>query len=270
MESDVTHLEKMLKLWAWFEANKKQVKLGAIIVAVLAVVISIFVWQRSEKERKAGEALSDVFVPLAMAAPNARVSGVDGYQKVALAYPNHEAGAQAMLLAATGLFGDGKFKEALAEFDAFARQHPESALIGQTLLGRAACFDALNQTNEAATAYKTLIDQHPTEPMIPQAKFALARLYEAQGKLEQARNYYEEVGNNRYSSIGSEAGIRLEELLQKHPELVPSTPSLNPAAKSAPTALVPAPKPTAAPANAPTPAPKVVNVTNAATAPAKK
>lgn len=230
MESDATQLEKMLKLWAWFEANKKQVKLGAIIAGVLAVVIAFVVWQRSENERKAGEALSDVFVPLAMAAPGARGSGVEGYQKVALTYPNRDAGAQAMLLAASGLFTDGKYKDALAEFDRFVREHPESSFLGETLLGRAACFDALNQTNEAVAAYKTLIDQHPTESMIPQAKFALARLYEGQGKTEQARNLYEDVGNNRYSSIGSEAGIRLEELLQKHPELVPAAPSVLPAA----------------------------------------
>ena len=167
MESDATQLDVTMKLWAWFEANKKQVKLGAIITAVLAVVIGLFVWQRAEKERRAGEALSDVFVPLAMAAPNSRSSGVEGYQKVALAYPGHDAGAQAMLLAAASLFTDGKYKDALAEFDRFTREHPESSFMGQTLLGRAACFDALNQTNDAVTAYNTLINQHPSESMIP-------------------------------------------------------------------------------------------------------
>jgi len=224
MESDVTQLESLLKIWAWFEAHKKQVKLGALIAAVLAVVIAFVAWQHSEKERKAGEALSDVFVPLAMAGANARANGVEGYQKVATSYPSFDAGAQAMLLAAANLFSDGNYKEALGEFERFTRDHRDSSLMGQALLGRAACLDALNQTNDAATAYKTLIDQHPTESMIPQAKFALARLYEAQGKADRARDLYEEVGNNRYSSVGSEAGIRLEELYQKHPELMPAAP----------------------------------------------
>lgn len=261
MESEVSQLEEQLfKLWGWFDGHKKQIKVGAIASVALVAVVSFVVWQRAEKTRRAGEALSDVFVPLAMAGPNARGTGLEGYQKVANAYPGHEAGAQAMVLAAASLFTDGKYKDALAEFDRFLHEHPDSPLVGQTLLGRAACFDALNQTNEAVSAYNTLINQHPAESMIPQAKFALARLYEAQGKLEQARAFYEEVANNRYSSVGSEAGIRLEELLQKHPELIPAAPVSLPSTK-------PAAAPNPAPSLKPAPAPAA---TSNAAAPAVK
>ena len=269
MESDATHLEYLLKIWAWFDKNKKQVQLGAVAVTGLVIVIALVVWQRSEKERKAGEALSDVFVPLVMAGPNARGSGAESYQKVALAHPGDEAGAQAMLLAATGLFTDGKFTDALAEFERFEQAHRDSALLGQALLGRAASLDALGRTNDAVTAYNTLINQHPSESMVPHAKYSLARIYEAQGKLEQARLYYEEVGANRYSSIGSEAGIRLEELLQKHPELLPAAPPTVPMSKPlAPGVnLTPSANPPAAPPKGTNPAAPAAAT---ATAPATK
>ena len=56
--------------------------------------------------------------------------------------------------------------------------------------------------------------------MLPQARFALARLYEAQNKPELARNLFEEVErSNPYGSLGSEAGMRLEELKLKYPKL---------------------------------------------------
>ena len=48
----------------------------------------------------------------------------------------------------------------------------------------------------------------------------LACLYEAQNKPELARNLFEEVErNNPYGSLGSEAGMRLEELKLKYPSL---------------------------------------------------
>jgi len=51
-------------------------------------------------------------------------------------------------------------------------------------------------------------------------RFALGRLYEAQNEPEQARNMFEEVERtNPYGSLGSEAGMRLEELKLKYPSL---------------------------------------------------
>src|SRR5206468_4481552 len=107
--------------------------------------------------------------------------------------------------------------------------------MGQALLGIAASWDAQGKTNEAVAAYKNLVDHHPGESVIPQAKFALARLYEAQGKLEQARIYFEELNRTEhYGSLGSEAGMRLEEMIAKNPGLVPK-----PATPSAPTNAIP-------------------------------
>jgi hypothetical protein len=69
-------------------------------------------------------------------------------------------------------------------------------------------------------------------------------LYEAQNKPELARSLFEEVArNNPYGSLGSEAGIRLEELKIKYPNLVaPVTPTPTnamPFKVAAPTSSVP-------------------------------
>jgi len=97
--------------------------------------------------------------------------------------------------------------------------------MGEALLGAAACMDALGKTNEALTAYTDLVRQHPGENVTSQARFALGRLYEARNDPEKARAQFEEVARgNPYGSLGSEAGMRLEELNQKYPKLVPVTP----------------------------------------------
>jgi tetratricopeptide (TPR) repeat protein len=109
--------------------------------------------------------------------------------------------------------------------------------MGEALLGIAACYDAQGKTNEAITSYKNLVEHHPGESSVPQAKFALGRLYESQNKPEQARTMFEDVvRGDPYGSIGSEAGIRLEELKQKYPSLVPPPPPV-----PTPTFTAPAP-----------------------------
>ncbi len=251
---EVTQSANLLKMWAWVETNKKQATWGAAIVVMLGLVIWFFLWRHAEQEVRAGEALSEVFVPQMIAGGATRPETAQGFLKVAAAYPGYDAGVQAMLLAAGDLFTAGKYDEAKAQFERFVREHHRSPLETSALLGIAACLDAQHKPTEARTAYKSLVDQHPNDPVAFQAKFSLARLYAAQNMLEMARNYFEDVARNRGSLLSSEAGLRLEELYQQHPELAPA------AAPSMPLT----PRLTAvAPSNAPAKAPAVAAVERA-------
>jgi TolA-binding protein len=224
MESDAVQLSLGHKAWAWFETNKKQALVGAGAVVVLGAIVSFYFYHQDEQERAAAEALSGVAL--------SQVTGARGgaepaaaYLKVAADYPKSSAAARALLMAAGSLFSDGKYTEAKAQFDRFGREYGSSPFMGQALLGSAACQDALGKTNEALTAYNDLIRQRPGENFVPQAHFALGRLYEAQNDPEKARSHFEQVASgNPYSSLGSEARIRVEELNSKYPKLVPRTP----------------------------------------------
>ena len=57
MEQKVAHLNFGEKLWVWFEANKKQVLWGTLVIVVLGLIVSFYFWQESTKETNAGEAL---------------------------------------------------------------------------------------------------------------------------------------------------------------------------------------------------------------------
>ena len=224
MESEVAQLPLWQKAWAWFEANKKQTLWGAAALAVVALIAAFFLYHRSEAEVAASEALSNLAVSQTTGA--SRGDSADAYLKMAAAYPNSRAAARALLLAAGTLFAEGKYAEAKTQFERFTREYTDSPFRGEALLGIAACLDAQGNTSDATAAYKNLIDRLPAAHVLPQARFALARLYEAQNKPEQARSLFEEVErNNPYSSLGSEAGMRLEELKAKYPNLAaPSAP----------------------------------------------
>jgi hypothetical protein len=71
--------------------------------------------------------------------------------------------------------------------------------------------------------------------VIPQAKFALARLYAAQGNPEAAYSLFEGLATDeRFTSIGSEAGMRAEELRNKYPQLAPKPEMPTPGAMNMP------------------------------------
>jgi TolA-binding protein len=221
MESDVGQVPVSHKALAWFEANKRQTLWGAGVVMVVGVVVAFVLYRQNEADVAASEALSSVSMPQ-LASPGSRADTAEAFLKVAATYPKSRAGARAVLLAAGSLFADGKYPEAKTQFERFKREYTDSPLIGEALLGVAACLDAQGNGPDAIAAYKNLVDHHQGDVVLPQAKFALARLYEAQNQPEQARNLFEEVEHSDpYGSLGSEAGMRLEELNQKFPKLVP-------------------------------------------------
>jgi TolA-binding protein len=223
MASDVTDSVSIYKLWAWYEAHKKQVIWGAAVLAAAGLVVWIILWQQSEAQVKSSEAISNIDATL-MTGPNIRPAP-EAYLKVAATYPGSSAAARALLMAGAVLFDEGKYPEAQAQFERFRREYHDSTLSGEALLGIAACLDAQGKNNEAVAAYRDLVEHHPSEAVLPQARFALGRLYEAQNQLQVARGYFEQVvQTDPYGSIGSEAGIRLEELKIKNPQLPPTTP----------------------------------------------
>jgi len=218
MESEVAQLPLWQKAWAWFEANKRQTLWGAAGLAVVGLMVAYFVYHQNEAEVAASEALSNLAAPQMAGA--SRGESAEAYLKMVAAYPNSRAAARALLLAAGRLFEEGKYAEAKTQFERFTREYTDSPFRSQALLGIAACLDAQGKTSDATGAYKDLIDRYPADHVLPQARFALARLYEAQQKPGLARNLLEEVErNNPYGSLGSEAGMRLEELKSKYPDL---------------------------------------------------
>ena len=224
MESEAAQIPLWQQAWVWFEANKKPALWGAGAVVVVSLIVALVLYRRNEAEVASSEALSNVAIPGASSASRGDVA--NAFLKVATTYPNSRAGARALLLAAASLFTEGKYPEATAQFERFTREYASSPFRGEALLGIASCLSAQGKTSEAAAAYKDLIDRRLSEYVLPQARFALGCCYEAQNKPELARNLFEEVErNNPSSSLGSEAGMRLEELKLKYPNLaIPAAP----------------------------------------------
>ncbi len=228
MEQKAAHLNLGEQLWVWFEANKKQVISGAVIVAVVALVVALYLWNAGQKRVQAGMALSQVLASGAFSG-GVDAASADDFLRVANEHAGTSAGGQALLLAGEAYFAQGKYSEALTQFQRFIREHPGSPLAPQALLGTAASLDAQGKDEEAARAYKEVSDRYPNTNVTAPARFALARIYEAQNNLEQARAIYEDLTRTAtYSSLGSAAMMRLEELRPTTPEPLPASDSIVP------------------------------------------
>jgi tetratricopeptide (TPR) repeat protein len=224
MESNVTQLPLADRLWVWFDTYRKQLGLVAAVVAAAGLIIWFILWRQEQKQIDAGIALSQVAAGQ-LDGSGARTVSADAYLKVAREYPSSMTGARALLLAGGAYFTDGKYAEAQTQFERFVREYQGNPFMGEALLGIAACLDAQGKSEQALNAYKDLVTRHPNESFVPQAKFALARLYEAQNKPELARDLYQDIERSApFTSVGNEAGMRLEELLAKYPSLAPAPP----------------------------------------------
>jgi predicted negative regulator of RcsB-dependent stress response len=217
MHQSAVKLSLSDSLWAWFETNKKQVAWSAGIIAVVAFFGSYYFWRQGERQSEASLALSRVETGSELS-DGKRGAPPEAYLKVAADYPATEAGGRALLLAGTTLFERGKYAEAQSQFERFCRDYPESPFLPQARLGVASSLYAQGKVEEAVPAYEIVVNRYADSVAEPQAQFTLASIYESQGKLEQAWSLFEKLAQSDLnSSIGSEAGMRSEELKVKLP-----------------------------------------------------
>jgi len=242
MDKDVTQSADFYRLVAWLDANRKQVITVTVAVLAVAAIVGGYIMYKQAHEDAAAEALSLLKVP-AYAQEGVTVTAADALPFMGLArdYDGTHAAARALLVAGGIYFDAGKFDQAQAAFDQFTREYPDDPLISQALVGVASSLEAQGKLADATSHFDDLVKRHQADSTTPQAKSALARLYEAQNKPELAMQYYEELARaNNNDTWSSEAGIQLQELLAKYPNLR-KAPAAAPA--GAPTMPVPeAPK----------------------------
>jgi len=231
MDSSSTKSDGLLRLLAWLDKNKKRVGLIAGgVLAALALIAGI-VYYQSQKEGWASEALSNVRKPFNPTAP-VPTDLPQAYLKVARDYEGTKAAGRALLEAGSLLYTQGSFTNAEAQYKRFLNEYPDSPFLAQGMLGLASTLDAEGKTTEALAKYEDLLRRFPKDSVVDETKLAMARLYEKQNLAEAYKLYNELVATGGQTGIGSEAGIRLADLLEKYPDLAktnaPPAPTMTP------------------------------------------
>ena len=219
MDSDATQSDSYLRFVTWVQANLKRLIIGTVIVLVAIAVIAFISYEQGQKEVRASHALANVAVPLSPTAP-VRPGTADAFLKVAKDYAGTRAGGRALLQAGAAYFVEGKYADAQTTFEQFLKEYPGSEWIPQAHFGIASSLDAQGKTADAVLKFEEMRRRFANDATSDEVRLALARLFETQDKPADAHKIYSELAQaNPYGGLGSEAGVRKEELEKKFPEL---------------------------------------------------
>ena len=253
MHSDATQSDSYLRFVTWVQANLKRIIIGAVTVLAAIAVIAFISFEQGQKEIRASHALANVAVPLSPTAPM-RPGTADAYLKVAKDHAGTKAGARALLQVGAAYFVEGNYADAQKTFEQFLREYPASEWIPQAHFGIASSLDAQGKTADAVLKFEEMRRRFANDATSDEVKLALARLFETQGKPADAHKIYSElVQVNPYGGMGSEAGVRKEELEKKFPELKATAPM---------TSLQQTPIPPVGATSQPAPTNRVITITN--------
>ena len=254
MDSDATQSDSYLRFVTWVQANAKRLIIGTVIVLAAIAVIAFISYEQGQKEIRASEALANVAGPLSPTAPM-RPGTAEAYLKVAKDYASTKAGARALLQAGASYFVEGKYGDAHTTFEQFLKDYPNSEWIPQAHFGIASSLDAQGKTTEAVNKFEEMRRRFANDATSDEVKLALARLFETQNKPADAHRIYSElVQANPYGGMGSEAGVRKEELEKKFPELAKTNAPM--------TSLPQMPMTLTGATNQPAPTNRIITITN--------
>ena len=254
MDSHATQSDSYLRFVTWVQANLKRIIIGAVIVLAAIAVIAFMSYEQGQKEVRASQALANIAVPQSPAVPTPPGTA-DAYLKVAKDHAGTKGGARALLQAGAAYFVEGKYAEAQKIFEQFLREYPGSEWIPQAHIGIASSLDAQGKTDDAVAKFEEIRRRFANDATSDEVKLALARLFETQNKPADAfRLYSELVQANPYGGMGSEAGVRREELVKKFPELAKTNAPM--------TSLPQMPGPLVGATNQPAPTNRVITITN--------
>jgi TolA-binding protein len=223
MNSEPTHGDGMIEALTWLEVNKKRLAVAAVALLVAGFAIYVWNYMSEQKEIAASSALLQLRPSGNSPTNQIPVPSAD-YLKVAQAHQGTAAGERARLLAAGALFTEGKYSDAHAQFDGFIRDYPASPWAGEAAFGVAASLEAQGKNDEALTAYQRVVTSYGNDAVANQSRMAMARIHEAKNQPEMALKIYEDISKQSggMGSMGAqEAFMRRQELLKKHPNLVP-------------------------------------------------
>ena len=174
MQTQDASSDLLFKLWPWFEANKKNLIIGLVVIGLAVAGFSYMSSQHAENEAAAGAALTQL---LTGGLPNATAPQMaSAFAKIATDYPGTAAAQRALLQAGATLFGAGQYVEAQAQFQKFLDANSSGGPLAATAqLGVATCLEAQNKP-EATAAYEKVVSNFTGTPSAEVAKQSLTRL----------------------------------------------------------------------------------------------
>jgi tetratricopeptide (TPR) repeat protein len=171
--------------------HSKRIAGIALVVVVAAVVVGLAI-----RERRAAEDEADVWVWRAnmdMKAGNVG-SAIQAYEAVIDRYRGTWGNSDASFFLANAQFAVGQYDSALVLFQNYlnlGKRRPEFTVSASE--GIAQCLEELGRFQSAAESYLKVQREHPESPLAPDALMGAARCYRLAGDLKGAESAYSDL-----------------------------------------------------------------------------
>jgi TolA-binding protein len=185
-----------VKATGWYEANKKAIGIGALILAVLVVASIAFLNNRRSGNEKAMTELGKIYTYYDNAQYAVAIDGVPerniaGLKSIVDNYGSTGAGELARFYLANCYYQLRRFDEALEAYDDFS---PNSQLLTVSRLsGIAACREAKGEYGEAAAMFEKAAVTYGNDVNAPENLGHAARNFGQAGDKERAVEVYKKI-----------------------------------------------------------------------------
>lgn len=199
--------EELLPLYDWWHAQGKQ---SAVIVVILVAAIGIGMLYRHHTQAKglqAGERL--------LAAHS-----TEDLEVIVSQYGGTKAGSVAQLQLAKAYFDEGRYDDALARYDAFARKssNPFAAI---AVLGRAHVLEAQGKIDEAQAAFAAFRQENSDHFLTPQAYLGEARCLAIAGDKQAASALLDKLIAIKSGTPWEDIADNLKEVVARYEKRAP-------------------------------------------------
>src|SRR3989304_3595662 len=123
-----------------------------------------------------------------------------------LPLPNSTIAEEQDYAFAYGLFRDGLFQNAAAQFASFVKKHPQSIKVQDAQFLHADCFFEMEKFGDAAREFSAFIKQYPASPFSDNARFKLGDTYaRLNRKIDAIETYKSILDQPRNPAVAGEA-----------------------------------------------------------------
>ena len=137
-----------------------------------------------------------------------------------LPLPNSTIAEEQDYAFAYGLFRDGLFQNAAAQFASFVKKHPQSIKVQDAQFLHADCFFEMEKFGDAAREFSAFIKQYPASPFSDNARFKLGDTYaRLNRKIDAIETYKSILDQPRNPAVAGEAAYWIGEIYFKDSDL---------------------------------------------------
>lgn len=125
-------------------------------------------------------------------------------------YPDNGNAVDAAYLGSWVSLADGKYEQAVADFDGFEARHPDSKKRDEAKWFRAWALFRLGRYAEARNGLAALVEEFPKSSLVPQARYWSTRFAEL-GQLRQVMSTARDDGGTRsFGTASADAGVNID------------------------------------------------------------